>query len=89
MLFIFLFSPQPSEIFFYLFLPPLLLDSAVRVDWYIFKKVAVAVCGCVCDCVVVAVTACVCVCVCVTVCVTVCVAVTACVCVGCWLLHGP
>lgn len=29
---------QPSEIFFYLFLPPLLLDSAVRVDFYVFRK---------------------------------------------------
>jgi hypothetical protein len=30
---------QPSEIFFYLFLPPLLLDSAVRIDYYVFRKV--------------------------------------------------
>ncbi len=30
---------QPSEIFFYLFLPPLLLDSAVRIDFYVFRKV--------------------------------------------------
>jgi len=30
---------QPSEIFFFLFLPPLLLDSAVRIDFYVFRKV--------------------------------------------------
>jgi hypothetical protein len=24
---------------FYVFLPPLLLDAAVRVDWFVFKKV--------------------------------------------------
>ena len=32
-------SMAPSEIFFYVFLPPLLLDSAVRVDFFMFKKV--------------------------------------------------
>ena len=30
---------QPAEVFFYVFLPPLLLDSAVRVDYFLFKKV--------------------------------------------------
>lgn len=30
---------QPSEIFFYTMLPPLLLDSAVRIDYFVFKKV--------------------------------------------------
>ncbi|GFH19668.1 Na_H_Exchanger domain-containing protein, partial [Haematococcus lacustris] len=29
---------KPSEIFFYLFLPPLLMDSAARVDFYVFRK---------------------------------------------------
>lgn len=32
-------SMQPAEIFFYIFLPPLLLDSAVRIDFFVFKKV--------------------------------------------------
>lgn len=31
---------QPAEIFFYIFLPPLLLDSAVRIDFFVFKKVS-------------------------------------------------
>lgn len=31
---------QPAEVFFYVFLPPLLLDSAVRVDYFLFKKVS-------------------------------------------------
>lgn len=30
---------QPYELFFYIFLPPLLLDAALKIDWYIFKKV--------------------------------------------------
>ena len=30
---------QPWELFFYIFLPPLLLDAAVRTDWFMFKKV--------------------------------------------------
>lgn len=30
---------HPSTIFFQIFLPPLLLDSAVRVDFFLFKKV--------------------------------------------------
>ena len=30
---------SPAKMFFYIFLPPLLLDSAVRIDFFIFKKV--------------------------------------------------
>ena len=30
---------QPYELFFYVFLPPLLLDAAVRIDFFLFKKV--------------------------------------------------
>ena len=30
---------QPYELFFYIFLPPLLLDAALKIDWYVFKKV--------------------------------------------------
>jgi hypothetical protein len=30
---------HPSTIFFQIFLPPLLLDSAVRLDFFLFKKV--------------------------------------------------
>jgi hypothetical protein len=30
---------QPYDLFFYVFLPPLLLDAAVRIDFYLFKKV--------------------------------------------------
>ena len=29
-----------AELFFYIFLPPLLLDAAVRIDFYLFKKVS-------------------------------------------------
>ena len=29
----------PWQLFFYVFLPPLLLDAAVRIDWFIFRKV--------------------------------------------------
>ncbi len=32
-------SLTPSEIFFYIFLPPLLLDAAVKIDFFLFKKV--------------------------------------------------
>ncbi|KAG2490363.1 hypothetical protein HYH03_011165 [Edaphochlamys debaryana] len=32
---------HPGEVFFYAFLPPLLLDSAARVDYFVFKKVLV------------------------------------------------
>ena len=30
---------SPAELFLYVFLPPMLLDSAVRIDFYIFRKV--------------------------------------------------
>ena len=30
---------QPPDIFFYAFLPPLLVDAALRLDFYIFKKI--------------------------------------------------
>ncbi len=30
---------RPADIFLYVFLPPLLLDSAVRMDYFVFKKV--------------------------------------------------
>jgi hypothetical protein len=36
---------SPWQLFFYVFLPPLLLDAAVRIDWYLFKKVGMAM-GC-------------------------------------------
>ena len=29
---------QPYELFFYVFLPPLLMDAAVRIDFFLFKK---------------------------------------------------
>lgn len=30
---------EPYELFFYIFLPPLLLDAALKIDWHVFKKV--------------------------------------------------
>ena len=30
---------EPYELFFYIFLPPLLFDAAVRIDFFLFKKV--------------------------------------------------
>lgn len=30
---------KPADVFLYVFLPPLLLDSAVRTDFFTFKKV--------------------------------------------------
>ena len=30
---------EPAELLFYVFLPPLLLESAVRINFYLFKKV--------------------------------------------------
>lgn len=33
----------PAKMFFYIFLPPLLLDSAVRIDFFIFKKVCLCI----------------------------------------------
>jgi NhaP-type Na+/H+ or K+/H+ antiporter len=35
---------NPWQLFFYVFLPPLLLDAAVRIDWYLFKKVWTVAC---------------------------------------------
>eukprot|EP00879_Flechtneria_rotunda_P004544 GHRR01004799.1.p1 GENE.GHRR01004799.1~~GHRR01004799.1.p1 ORF type:complete len:1688 (+),score=648.93 GHRR01004799.1:153-5216(+) len=29
---------SPWQLFFYVFLPPLLLDAAVRIDWFMFRK---------------------------------------------------
>ena len=37
----------PYELFFYIFLPPLLLDAALKIDWYMFKKVPALPCFCV------------------------------------------
>ena len=37
----------PYELFFYIFLPPLLLDAALKIDWYMFKKVPARACICV------------------------------------------
>jgi hypothetical protein len=30
---------KPAPLFFFLFLPPLLLDSAARIDYFVFKRV--------------------------------------------------
>jgi hypothetical protein len=30
---------EPADIFLYVFLPPMLLDAAVRIEYFIFKKV--------------------------------------------------
>jgi hypothetical protein len=35
-------SISPADLFLYIFLPPLLLDSAVRMEWFIFQKVPVS-----------------------------------------------
>ena len=32
---------EPAELLFYVFLPPLLLESAVRINFFMFKKVGV------------------------------------------------
>lgn len=32
---------EPYELFLYVFLPPLLLDAAVRIDFFLFKRVRV------------------------------------------------
>lgn len=29
---------QPPDLFFYAFLPPLLVDAALRLDWFVFTK---------------------------------------------------
>eukprot|EP00878_Enallax_costatus_P002544 GHUV01002726.1.p1 GENE.GHUV01002726.1~~GHUV01002726.1.p1 ORF type:complete len:958 (+),score=224.31 GHUV01002726.1:205-3078(+) len=34
---------SPWQLFFYVFLPPLLLDAGVRIDWYLFRKSVVQV----------------------------------------------
>ncbi|KAK9831565.1 hypothetical protein WJX74_000240 [Apatococcus lobatus] len=34
---------EPSELLFYVFLPPLLLESAVRINFFLFKKMAAAI----------------------------------------------
>ena len=39
----------PWQMFFYVFLPPLLLDAAVRIDWYMFRKVRPRAPGTRCD----------------------------------------
>lgn len=31
---------HPYELFFYIFLPPLLCDSALRIDFFLFKQVS-------------------------------------------------
>jgi hypothetical protein len=35
---------RPAQVFFFIFLPPLLLDSAVRVDYFLFRKVRPTCC---------------------------------------------
>jgi hypothetical protein len=36
---------SPWQLFFFVFLPPLLLDAAVRIDWFMFRKVRIqAIC---------------------------------------------
>ena len=30
---------QPADLFLYIFLPPMLVDAAVRIDFFIFRKV--------------------------------------------------
>lgn len=30
---------EPADLFLYVFLPPMLVDSAVRIDYFIFRKV--------------------------------------------------
>ena len=36
---------EPYELFFYIFLPPLLFDAAVRIDFFLFKKVRAVLCS--------------------------------------------
>jgi hypothetical protein len=36
---------SPWQLFFFVFLPPLLLDAAVRIDWFMFRKVRVVQAG--------------------------------------------
>jgi len=35
---------EPADLFLYIFLPPMLVDSAVRIDFYIFRKVSSTSC---------------------------------------------
>ena len=35
---------QPADLFLYIFLPPMLLDEAVRIEYFIFKKVVQQTC---------------------------------------------
>lgn len=35
---------EPADLFLYIFLPPMLVDSAVRIDFYIFRKVSLISC---------------------------------------------
>jgi hypothetical protein len=37
---------RPADIFVFVFLPPFLLDLAVRIDWYMLKKVGGSQCCC-------------------------------------------
>ncbi len=37
---------EPYELFLYVFLPPLLLDAAVRIDFFLFKRVCPSTQGC-------------------------------------------
>ena len=30
---------RPAELFLYTFLPPMLLDASMRLDWFLFRKV--------------------------------------------------
>ena len=32
---------EPADLFLYIFLPPMLVDSAVRIDYFIFRKVCI------------------------------------------------
>jgi hypothetical protein len=38
-------SISPADLFLYIFLPPLLLDSAVRMEWFVFRKVGPCPCS--------------------------------------------
>ena len=38
-------SIEPPDVFLYVFLPPILVDSAVRLNFYIFRKVWVSLHG--------------------------------------------
>ena len=38
---------RPYELFFYIFLPPILLDAAIRIDFFLFKKVSPTACAAV------------------------------------------